>query len=120
MKPLGGRFIPERLHANRSAFAMSPRQAAALVATAIGNRILLEPDAILPRLMTVDGVRMAVENGVGRDILSSGMAVVADAAIGAETLALTGKGFRYIVSELGSSMLEGAGVLLPQLGVSFR
>jgi hypothetical protein len=116
VKPLGGRFKPERLHANRSGFAMSSRQAAALVATAIANRVLLEPGAILPRLMRIDGVAMAVENGVGRDILSSGMARVADATIGAETLAVTPSGYRFIVAELGRSMLEGAGVLLPDLG----
>lgn len=116
VKPLGGRFRAERLHANRTEFAMSPRQAAALVATAIANRILLEPGAVLPRLMTVDGVAMAVENGVGRDIPSSRMATVEQETIGAETLALTAAGYRYIVSELGRSMLEGAGVLFPELG----
>lgn len=115
VKPLGRRFTPERLHANRSEFSMSPRQAAALVATAIANRILLEDGAILPRLLTIDGVAMAIENGVGRDILSSGMATIADATTGAETLMLTAAGFRYIVSTLGRSMLEGSGVLLPEL-----
>ncbi len=118
VKPLGGRFSPGRLHGNRIGFAMSPRQAAALVATAIANRILLEPGAVLPRRLTVDGVAMAVENGVGRDILSSGMATIADATVGTETLALTTAGYRYIVSELGRPMLEGAGVLLPELGAS--
>ncbi|WP_058732902.1 GIY-YIG nuclease family protein [Sphingomonas sanguinis] len=118
VKPLGGRFSPARLYANRTGFAMSPRQAAALVATAIANRILLEPRAVVPRLLTVDGVAMAVENGVGRDILSSGMATIADATVGTETLALTTAGYRYIVSELGRPMLEGTGVLFPELGAS--
>ena len=66
--------------------------------------------AVLPRLMTVEGVGMAIENGVGRDMLSSGMATIADAKIGAETLALTSVGYRYIISVIGRSMLEDAGV----------
>ena len=115
VKALGARFKPERLHANRSGFAMSQRQAAALVATAIANHVILEPGAVLPRLMIVDGVAMAVENGAGRDILSSGMARVADSAVGAETLELTGAGFRFVVSAIGRAVLEDAGVLLPVL-----
>ncbi|WP_298814712.1 GIY-YIG nuclease family protein [uncultured Sphingomonas sp.] len=115
IKPLS-RFKPERLHANRTGFAMSPRQAAALVASAVANHVLLRPGAVIPRLMDVDGIAMAIENGVGRDILSSGMAVVADTAIGAETLSLTPAGCRFIVSSLGRGVLEDAGVLLPELG----
>lgn len=115
VKPLS-RFRPERLHANRAGFATSPRQAAALVASAVANHVLLQPGAIIPRLMHVDGIAMAIENGVGRDILSSGMAVVADATIGSESLALTPAGYRFIVSALGRGVLEDAGVLLPELG----
>jgi hypothetical protein len=115
VKPLS-RFKPERLHANRAGFAMSPRQAAALVASAVANHVLLQPGAVLPRLISVDGIAMAIENGVGRDILSSGMAVVADATIGAETLTVTPAGHRFIVSALGKDVLKDAGVLLPELG----
>lgn len=112
---LGGRFTPERLHANRSGFAMSPRQAAALVASAIANRVMLEPGAVLPRLLSVDGVAMAVENGVGRDMLSSGMVRVAAPTVGAQTLELTATGFRFVVSSIGRGLLEDTGVLLPVL-----
>jgi hypothetical protein len=115
VKPLS-RFRPERLHANRAEFAMSPRQAAALVGSAVANHVLLQPGAVIPRLMGVEGIAMAIENGVGRDILSSGMATVADPTVGAETLALTEAGFGFIVSALGRGVLEDAGVLLPELG----
>jgi len=115
IKALGGRFKPERLHANRSSFGMSDRQAAALVASAVANRVLLEPGAVLPRLFTVDGIAMAIENGTGRDMLSSGMARLTDATVGAETLELTPAGYGYVVSEFGRRMLEDAGVLLPEI-----
>ncbi|MEG8043846.1 GIY-YIG nuclease family protein [Sphingomonas sp. LR59] len=115
VKPLS-RFKPERLHANRTDFAMSPRQASALAASAVANHVLLQPGALVPRLMSVDGIAMAIENGVGRDILSSGMATVADPTVGAETLALTEAGLGFIVSVLGNDVLEDAGVLLPELG----
>lgn len=116
IKALGKRFAPERLYANRASLGMTDRQAAALVASAVANRVRLEPGAVLPRLFTVDGIAMAIENGVGRDMLSSGMVRLANAAVGAETLELTHGGYRFVVSELGRQMLEDAGVLLPQIG----
>jgi hypothetical protein len=113
IKALGGTFKAERLYANRTAFARSPRQAAALAASAIANRVVVELGAIIPRRMTVDGVAMAIENGVGRDILSSGMATIADATVGYETLALTADGYSSILETVGSNVLEDAGVLIP-------
>lgn len=114
IKALGGKFKAERLHANRSSFAPSPRQAAALAASAIANRVLIEPGAILPRRMMVDGVDMAIENGVGRDILSSGMAKLADATVGREVFAITGVGYRMILETVDHQTLEDAGVLIPE------
>ena len=114
VKPLGQRFTPERLFANRASFSQSPRQAAALAAAAIANRVLLEPGAIIPRRMMVDGVPLAIENGAGRDILSSGMATIADATVGFESFKLTVSGFRYIVLTIERAVLEDAGVLLPE------
>jgi hypothetical protein len=114
VKPLS-RFKPERLHANRTDFAMSQRQAAALTASAVANHVLLQPGAVIPRLMTVDGIAMSIENGVGRDILSSGMATIAEGTVGAEGLRLSSSGYRYIVSVMGRRMLEAAGILPPLL-----
>ena len=114
IKPLS-RFKPERLHANRAELAMSSRQAAALAASAVANHAVIQSGATVPRLVQVDGVAMAIENGVGRDILASGMATLADSTVGAEVFALTQSGQRFIVSALGRSSLEDAGVLLPTL-----
>lgn len=114
IKALNGKFKPERLHANRTKFAFSDRQAAALAASAIANRVLLEPGAELPRRLSIEDIDMAIENGVGRDILSSGMATLADDTLGAETLKLTSGGFCYLVSSVGRNTLEDAGVLFPE------
>jgi hypothetical protein len=55
IKPLV-KFKTERLWANRDKFAMSSRQAAALAASAIANRILLCEGAIIPRMLTLGRV----------------------------------------------------------------
>src|SRR5665811_1148800 len=49
-----GKFRVEGLWQNRESFDMSERQAGALAASAIANRVLLEPSAIIPRRMTVE------------------------------------------------------------------
>ena len=113
IKALGARFKPERLYANRSSFAQSERQAAALAASAIANRVLIEPGAVIPRHLKVDGVAMAIENGAGRDMLSSGMATLADTTTGHETFVLTPSGYETVISMLGRETLEDAGVLTP-------
>ena len=112
IKPLS-KFVAERLHANRASLAMTPRQAAALAASAIMNRILITEGAFIPRLLDVDGVPTAIENGVGRDILSSGMARLSDITCGRETFALTRAGSRYILRQLDRKVLIDAGVVVP-------
>ena len=113
IKALGGKFKPERLYANRSKLAHSDRQAAALAASAIANRVLIQPGAVLPRRLAVEGVPMAIENGVGRDILSSGMATLAEATIGSERFALSANGYSSMLGAIGRDTLKDAGVLLP-------
>jgi hypothetical protein len=110
VKPVSD-FKRERLFANRSSFAMSPRQAAALATSAIANRVLLVPSAVLPRLLILEEIPMVIENGVGRDILSSGMAMLSDTNIGRESFSLTVDGYQYIVSVIGRDTLISAGVL---------
>jgi len=112
IKPLS-KFTPERLHSNRASLAMTPRQAAALAASAILNRILIAEGAVIPRLLEIEGVPAAIENGVGRDILSSGMAHLANTTCGRETLALTRQGSRYILAQLDRRVLIDAGVVVP-------
>ncbi|WP_428333010.1 GIY-YIG nuclease family protein [Novosphingobium sp.] len=120
IKALGGSFKPERLHANRQTFPQTSRQAAALAAAAIANPVLIEEGAIIPRLMTVDGIAMSIENGAGRDMLSSGLATLADETVGREQLALTRAGYQLVIATVGRETLEGAGVLVPALEAKER
>jgi hypothetical protein len=63
----------------------------------------------------VEGAEFIIENGVGNDMLSSDMVVLADETPTNEVLQLTASGFQYIVRELGASLLIDAGVLSPEL-----
>lgn len=112
IKPLSN-FKPERLYANRSKLAMSPRQAAALAASAILNGVLLAAGAVVPRLLSLNGVLMAIENGVGRDILSSGMATLGVGDVGRESVVLTKEGYRYVISQIETGLLVSAGIVEP-------
>ena len=56
---------------------------------------------------------MAIENGAGRDMLSSGMVTLADDTIGHEMLALTASGYEAVISMIERNILEDAGVLPP-------
>jgi hypothetical protein len=103
------------LYRNRDTLQMYPRQAATLAASAISNRVMLEPCAVLPRHLIVDGIDLIIENGVGRDMLSSEMVTLADETPTFEKLCLTERGFRYILEALELSMLIDAGVLSPDL-----
>ena len=115
IKALGGRFVAERLYANRPSFPQTARQAAALAASAIANRVLVEAGAVIPRRMTVEGVAMAIENGAGRDMLSSGVATLADTTVGHETFTLTAAGYEAILKSVDRAVLEDAGVLMPTI-----
>lgn len=74
LKPLS-RFTPRPTRPfERSTRTPSLRQAVALAATASANGIPLDDAAELPRSVVIDGVDAFVENGVARDIATSGMA----------------------------------------------
>lgn len=98
---------------NRPSLKMTARQAATLAASAIQNRVLLEPDALIPRRLQVEGSEFIIEIGAANDMLSSDMVTVADATPTYEVLRLTEGGFRFIVSEMDTSILVDAGVLSP-------
>jgi hypothetical protein len=115
LKPVSTFKRAAGLWRNRAKFPMSPRQAATLAASAIENRVMLEPGALLPRRLNVEGAEFIIENGVGNDMLSSDMVVLADPAPTNEILQLTASGFQYIVRELGATLLIDAGVLPPEL-----
>ena len=92
---------------------MKPRQAGALVATALANGVLLEPGCLLPRRLTIESVEYIVENGVGRDMVSNGMIEVHEGTVTRETLRLTPSGYQFVVSTFGVKTLVDAGILLP-------
>jgi hypothetical protein len=104
-------FGVEPLWRNRDKFRMSPRQAATIVASAIGNRVLLEPGALVPRRVRIEETDLVIENGAGRDMLSSEMVTLANSSQGQEVLCLTELGYRYIVAEIDNEMLIDAGIL---------
>ena len=106
-------FKAEPLWRNRATFPMSPRQAATLVASAIANRVMLEPGAHLPRRLTIDGVELIVENGAGRDLLSSDMVEIAVDDPMREVFRLTDAGYRYVLEQFDRDLLVDAGILEP-------
>ena len=108
-----GKYRVERLYRNRDSFKMSERQAGALAASAIANRVLLEPGALIPRRLKQAGVDLIIENGVGRDVLSSEMASLAGCETGHEILRLSQAGYRYLVASINASLLVDAGILDP-------
>jgi uncharacterized protein len=98
---------------NDDTIGMKPRQAAALLASAIQNRVMLQPGALIPRRLSVEGVEYIMENGVGRDMVSNGMITIADNTHTHEVLQLTKNGFDYILSAFERSKLVDAGILMP-------
>ncbi len=93
----------------------SARQAAALAASAIANRVVLRDQAVVPRRMALDGYTYLIENGVGRDILRSGMAELVGAAHPeAEAFRLTRLGLAAIEDNLDRRLLLSSGVFVEQ------
>lgn len=90
------------------------RQAAALAASALTNRVLIEAGAFLPRRITFEGFDGLVENGVGRDILKSGLADLINAAAPKdEVFILTSAGLAAIRAFVRADILISGGVLSP-------
>jgi len=116
IKPTSGRYKIDRLFRNRNSFNFSERMSGALVASAMSNEILLEEGAVIPRRFYVDGVEMIIENGCGRDMLSSGAVVLQDDTPKYETLWLKKSAIDFCKLHLGATTLVSAGVLLEGLG----
>ncbi|MGY6517736.1 MAG: GIY-YIG nuclease family protein [Lysobacteraceae bacterium] len=94
----------------------SKRMAAALAASAIANRVLIEPGAVIPRKLFVEDAPMVIENGVASDLLRAGLAQLIGAANPRdESFLLSGVGYEAVLRFLEQGTLLGAGVLLPHL-----
>lgn len=99
---------------NDDTIGMKPRQAGAIVASAIANRVLLEPDCLIPRRLEIEGIEYIIENGVGRDMISNGMIELHDGTVTREILKLTRSGYNFVVKAFGATALVDAGVLAPE------
>jgi uncharacterized protein len=115
IKPVKSFKRADGLWKNDDTIGMSLRQAGALLASAIENRVLLQPGALIPRRLLVEGVEYIIENGVGRDMISNGMIALADNTHTYEVLELSTAGFEYIVAKFDASELVDAGILAPEI-----
>lgn len=94
----------------------SQRMAAALAASAIANRVLIETGALIPRKIVLEEAPMVIENGVASDLLRANLAQLIGAANPSdESFLLSGVGYDAILSLLDRRTLLGAGVLLPEV-----
>lgn len=113
IKPVATFKRADGLWKNDDTIGMKPRQAGAIVATALANGVVLEPNCLLPRRLEIEGVEYIIENGVGRDMVSNGMIEVHEPTKTRETLRLTPEGYTYVVGAFGRDRLIDAGVLSP-------
>ena len=107
------KYKPSALFPNRTRLRMTKRQAATLAASAIANQVELAPQCLLPRRMMIDDGQYVIEDGVGKDMLVSGIIALADPTPGQEVLEVTPAGYEYIVSSLKKNVLVDFGVLDP-------
>lgn len=98
---------------NDDKIGMKSRQAGTILATALANGVLLEPNCLLPRRLTVEGVDYIIENGVARDMASNGMIEVHEGPATHEILRLTPSGYAFVVKTFSLPTLIDAGVHAP-------
>ena len=107
-------FSPKVLEPHRRSRVPSRRMAAALGASAIANRVLLEPGCVIPRRLSIDGTVMYIENGASADILKAGMAtLVPGRPLGEEHFLLDHAAVQTLVRLSDRDLLLDAGVLMP-------
>lgn len=114
IKPLGERRL-EPLTPHPNPRRPSPRQAAALAAVVIGNSALLRPGVRLRRVFDLEDGPAVLENGVGRDMLKSGMIEIVEAVPGAELLEVTELGYSATMKFVGTPVLLDYGALMPEV-----
>ena len=103
----------ERLTPHPSPRKTTARQAAALAASALANRVLIEAGAPIRRRVAFDGFDGLIENGVGRDILKSGLAVLAQTTQPSEEVfVLTSNGAVAVRALVRNDILISGGVLV--------
>ena len=111
IKPLGERRL-EPLTPHPRPRKPTARQAAALAAMAIGNSAILCPGVRLCRAFNFESGKAVLENGVGRDMLKSGMIELF--AKNGEILEVTQLGYDATVEFVGRPILLDYGALMPE------
>jgi hypothetical protein len=90
--------------------------AAALVASAIANRVLLEPGCVIPRKLSVEGTILFIENGACADILKAGMGeLVPGQQAGDERFVLNEDAVQRLIALSDRDLLLDAGILMPTI-----
>jgi len=92
--------------------SLTERCAVVLAVSAIANGIRLRDNCKIPRHMLLDDVEAAIENGVARRILASGTCTIdPSSSAGKEIFVLQRAAIASIISAVGRTKLEAAGVL---------
>ena len=108
-------FKPIALIPHRRRLKPTRRMAGALAASAIANRVLLEPGCVIPRKMVVEDTVMLIENGAGASILESGMATLSPGQpAGDERFVLNQRGVKQLIALSNVHLLLDAGILMPR------
>lgn len=109
VKPLSS-YRPKQAKCHPMPRNYSERQAAALVASAIGSGAVLIPGVKLPRYFKFNDVPSVIENGCASDLIASGFVNLAGDGTG-ETFMLDKAGVDYITGVFGSGNLTRLNVL---------
>lgn len=102
----GFRIEPTVIYSDRPGRSPTPRMAIAIAvaAAACGQRIAAATP--LPRAFTIDGIPVVIENGVARDIATSGLAtVVANGTPWNETFLLDARYHDFVRNQISPSVL---------------
>lgn len=89
----------------------SMRQAAAIAVAFSAAKKHLKPGTSVPRVFEYNGVRSAIENGVLRDAVSSGLITVSGDSPESESIRLAPKADKIVLGLIGEKLARKAGIL---------
>lgn len=117
VKPVGQFIARPTLRFPNKTRKLSLRQAAALIASAAANGIIVDGPCHIPRRMTVDGVEGLIENGVSCDLLTSGTVTISPASTAAdEIFVLSAEQAAQVTGFLGQKKCVDLGVVSANRG----
>lgn len=117
IKPLGQQRLVPLTPFERRPFGPTLRSAQALLGAAVACQVLLAPGCQIPRVFDVGRMKVAIENGAGRGILTSELATLMPHATfpEQEVFVLTDRGFRYLKDTFGTERLLELSVIEPEI-----